>query len=51
MGEVKTDQQDSAPARLDMGVFFSRKDAKDIVVLVNRLAVVSAFLRIPPAAY
>lgn len=51
MGGAETNQQDSAPARLDVGIFFGREDTKDIVVLVNRLTVVSAFLRVPPVAH
>lgn len=41
-------QQHEAEARLVVGVGFGRKDAQDVVVLVDGLAVVAALLLVPP---
>jgi hypothetical protein len=40
--------QDSAPAWCEMCVFLGGKDAEDVVVLMDWLAVVSTLLWVPP---
>lgn len=43
-------EQDGAETRLEVGVGLSAEDTEDVVVFVDRLAVVAAFLLVPPVA-
>lgn len=43
-------EEDPAPVGLEVSVFLRGEDGKDVVVLVDGLAVVAAFLLVPPVA-
>lgn len=43
-------EQNSAPTRLEVGVLLWGEHTQDIVILVDRLAVVASLLLVPPVA-
>ena len=47
-GDEMTHEEHTAPASGEMRVSFRGEDTEDIVVFVHRLAVVAAFLLVPP---
>lgn len=46
--ESSTYNQYEAPTWLEVGVLFGREDSENVVIFMNRFAVVSSFLLVPP---